>query len=209
MDELTPTIITLQLADRSIKYTWGIVEDVLVKVEKFIIPIVFIVLDMEEDMNMPLILGRPFLTTSRALIDVQKCQLTLRVNDEHVVFNVFKPMKYLHKNEHDIRAIDSINTPRTDSADLVKSKVPKQNFIENSNGNNLQVMKEEHKEVINFVDTGHELNKKKRWRNQTYENGGLYKDHTKARDESYMRKKKFKDGDRRHHINKGWSIKVD
>ncbi|KAL0291766.1 UNVERIFIED_CONTAM: hypothetical protein Scaly_2621100 [Sesamum calycinum] len=86
MDELTPTIITLQLADRSIKYTWGIVEDVLVKVEKFIIPIDFIVLDMEEDMNMPLILGRPFLTTSRALIDVQKCQLTLRVNDEHVVF---------------------------------------------------------------------------------------------------------------------------
>ncbi|KAL0456225.1 UNVERIFIED_CONTAM: hypothetical protein Slati_0961700 [Sesamum latifolium] len=64
--------------DRSIKYPRGIVEDVFVKVEKFIIPVDFIVLDMEEDMNMSLILGRPFLATSRALIDVQKGQLTLR-----------------------------------------------------------------------------------------------------------------------------------
>ncbi|KAL0315257.1 UNVERIFIED_CONTAM: hypothetical protein Scaly_2873000 [Sesamum calycinum] len=185
MHELTPTIITLQLADRSIKYPRGIVEDVWVKVGKFIIPVDFIVLDMEEDMNMPL--RKPFLAASRALIDVQKCQLTLRVNDEHVVFNMFKPMKYLHTNEHDICAIGSINTPRTDSADLAKCKV----FKENSNENNLQVMKEKHKEVTNFVDTEHEPNRKKRWRNQTYENGGLYKDHTKARDESYMRKKKI------------------
>ncbi|KAL0286240.1 UNVERIFIED_CONTAM: hypothetical protein Sradi_7154400, partial [Sesamum radiatum] len=95
--EFTPSIITLQLADRSIKYPRGIVEDVLVKVEKFIIPIDFIVLDMEEDKNMLLILGRLFLATSTALIDVQKGQLILRVNDEHVVFNVFKPLKYLHK----------------------------------------------------------------------------------------------------------------
>ncbi|KAL0463358.1 UNVERIFIED_CONTAM: hypothetical protein Slati_0223400 [Sesamum latifolium] len=92
MHELTPSIITLQLADRSIKYPRGIVEDVLVKVGKFIIPVDFIVLDMEEDKNMPLILGRPFLST-RALIDVQKGHLTLRVNDEDVVFNVFRPIK--------------------------------------------------------------------------------------------------------------------
>ncbi|KAL0459164.1 UNVERIFIED_CONTAM: hypothetical protein Slati_0543600 [Sesamum latifolium] len=72
MHELTPSIITLQLADRSIKYHRGIVEDVLVKVGKFIIPVDFIVLDMEENKNMSLILGRHFLATSRALIDVQK-----------------------------------------------------------------------------------------------------------------------------------------
>ncbi|KAL0404366.1 UNVERIFIED_CONTAM: hypothetical protein Sradi_2077400 [Sesamum radiatum] len=187
MHELTPTIITLQLADRNIKYPRGIVEDVLVKVGKFIIPVDFIVLDMEEDVNMPLILERPFLVTRRALIDVQKGQLTLRVNDEHVVFNVFKPMKYLHKNEHDICAIKSINS---------------------SNGNNLQGMKEEHKEAKNFVDAGHGPNRKKRWRNQAYENVGLYKEHTKARDEFHMKKKKFKDGDKRHYKNKG-PIKVD
>ncbi|KAL0368338.1 UNVERIFIED_CONTAM: hypothetical protein Scaly_1052700 [Sesamum calycinum] len=180
MHELTPIIITLQLADRSIKYPRGVVEDVLVKVGKFIIPIDFIVLDMEEDINMLLLLGRAFLATSRALIDVQKGQPTLRVNDEHVVFNMFKLMKYLHKNEHDICAIDSINTPQIDSADLAKCKIPKENFIKNSNGNNSKVMKEKHKEVTNFVDRRHEPNRKKTWRNQAYENGGLHKDHTKA-----------------------------
>ncbi|KAL0401527.1 UNVERIFIED_CONTAM: hypothetical protein Slati_4182600 [Sesamum latifolium] len=140
MHELTPSIITLQLADRSIKYPRGIVEDVLIKVGKFIVPVDFIVLDMEEDKNMSLILGRPLLATSRALIDVQKCQLTLRVNDEHVVFNVFKPMKYLHKKEHDIFAIDSINTFGTD----VKCEDPKEDCIENSNEDNLQDTKEGH-----------------------------------------------------------------
>ncbi|XP_010276560.1 PREDICTED: uncharacterized protein LOC104611272 [Nelumbo nucifera] len=63
LHELTSTTITLQLADRSIKYPRGIVEDVLVKVGNFIIPADFIVLDMEEDRSMPLILGRPFLAT--------------------------------------------------------------------------------------------------------------------------------------------------
>jgi len=56
------------LADRGIKYLRGVVEDVLVKVDKF--PINFFVLDIEEDYDIPLILGRPFLVTRRALIDV-------------------------------------------------------------------------------------------------------------------------------------------
>ncbi|KAL0406557.1 UNVERIFIED_CONTAM: hypothetical protein Slati_3969600 [Sesamum latifolium] len=147
MHELTPTIVTLQLADRSIKYPRGIVEDVLVKVEKFVIPVDFIVLDMEEDKNMPLVLGRPFLATSRALIDVQKGQLTLRVIGEHVVFNVFRLMKYLHKKEYDIFAIDSINIPGTNNAHLVKCDDPTGDCIENSNGDNLQEMNEEQEEV--------------------------------------------------------------
>ncbi|KAL0432998.1 UNVERIFIED_CONTAM: hypothetical protein Slati_2634100 [Sesamum latifolium] len=158
MHELTPSIITLQLADRSIKYPRGIVEDVLVKVGKFIIPVDFIVLDMEEDKNMSLILGRSFLATSKALIDVQKGQLTLRVND--VVFNVFKPMKYLHKKEHDIFAMDNINTFGTDNVHLVKCEDPKEDCIENSNEDNLQNMKKEHEEVPNFVDTGQEVKSK-------------------------------------------------
>ena len=66
----------MQLADRSIKYPRGIIEDVLVKVDKFIFPADFVVLDIEEDQEVPLILGRPFLATGRALIDVQKGELT-------------------------------------------------------------------------------------------------------------------------------------
>ena len=93
MQEPKPTTISLQLADRSITYPRGIVEDVLVKVDKFIFPADFIVLDMEEDENMPIILGRPFLATGRALIDVQQGKLTLRLDDEEVVFKVFNSLK--------------------------------------------------------------------------------------------------------------------
>ncbi|KAK4407869.1 hypothetical protein Sango_0367900 [Sesamum angolense] len=204
--------------------------------------------DMEEDKNMPLILGRPFLATSRTLIDVQKGQLTLRINDEHIVFNVFKPVKYLCKNEHDIFAIDSINATRIDNVHLVKCENPKVDCIENSNGDNLQSMKEKLEDVPSFIDIGQEVksklqkvlllngstsnqkvqppfeasfdrkktcedkwgrpNRMKRWRNQVDENVGFYKDHTKAWNDFHMRKKKIKDGDKRHHKNKG-PIKVD
>ncbi|XP_022899248.1 uncharacterized protein LOC111412545 [Olea europaea var. sylvestris] len=71
------TTISLQLTDRSIKRSKGIIEDVLVKVDKFIFPADFILLDMEEDSNIPLILGRPFLATGRALIDVYDGKMIL------------------------------------------------------------------------------------------------------------------------------------
>ena len=79
LGEPQPTTITLQLANRSIKYPRGIVEDVLVKINKFIFFVDFIILDMEEDIEVPLILGRPFLATGRDLIDVQQEKLILRV----------------------------------------------------------------------------------------------------------------------------------
>ncbi|XP_075515828.1 uncharacterized protein LOC142550635 [Primulina tabacum] len=82
LGEVKPTTITLQLADRSLTYPRGKVEDVLVKVDKFIFPTDFVILDMEEDHDAPLIFGRPFLATGRALIDVHKAELTLRVGGE-------------------------------------------------------------------------------------------------------------------------------
>ncbi|XP_073317649.1 uncharacterized protein [Primulina huaijiensis] len=63
LGEVKPTTITLQLSDRSLTYPRGIVEDVLVKVDKFIFPADFVILDMEEDQDAPLIFGRPFLAT--------------------------------------------------------------------------------------------------------------------------------------------------
>ncbi|KAH9697831.1 hypothetical protein KPL71_023777 [Citrus sinensis] len=94
LGEPKATTVTLQLADRSIKYPRGIVEDVLMKVDKFIFPVDFIVLDMAEDIELPLILGRPFLATGRALIDVQEGKLILRVQNEQAIFNVYTPIKY-------------------------------------------------------------------------------------------------------------------
>ena len=84
LGELTPTAITLQMADKSMAQPEGILEDVLVKVGKFVFPVDFVVMKMEEDTQVPLFLGRHFLATGAALIDVQKGELTLRVGDEAV-----------------------------------------------------------------------------------------------------------------------------
>ncbi|XP_022150856.1 uncharacterized protein LOC111018900 [Momordica charantia] len=90
LGDVRPTTVSLQLADRSIKYPRGIIDDVLDKVEKFIFHMYFLVLDMEEDENMPIIMGRPFLVTGGAKIDVELGELKLRVQDESVIFKVFK-----------------------------------------------------------------------------------------------------------------------
>ena len=89
-DEPPPTTVSLQLADRSVTYPRGLIEDLLVKVGKFVFPADFIVLDMEEDQRIPLLLGRPFLRTVRSLIDVELGQLTVRCGDESMTFEVFK-----------------------------------------------------------------------------------------------------------------------
>ncbi|CAH9142614.1 unnamed protein product, partial [Cuscuta epithymum] len=94
LGEMKPTRMCLQLADRSVKYPKGIVEDVLVKVDKFIFPVDFVVMDMEEDRETPLILGRPFLATARALIDVTDGSLTLRVGDDLCTFRLSDVMKH-------------------------------------------------------------------------------------------------------------------
>ena len=70
LGELTPTTITLQMVDRSMAQPEGVLEDVLVKVGKFIFLVDFVVMKIEEDTQVPLLLGRPFLATRAALIDV-------------------------------------------------------------------------------------------------------------------------------------------
>nr|GEY89668.1 reverse transcriptase domain-containing protein [Tanacetum cinerariifolium] len=92
--ELTPTRMTLELADRLITRPKGIAEDVFVKVGKFHFPTDFVVVDFEADPRVPLILGRSFLRTGRALIDVYGEEITLRVNDESITFNLNQTMIY-------------------------------------------------------------------------------------------------------------------
>ncbi|XP_019195137.1 PREDICTED: uncharacterized protein LOC109188931 [Ipomoea nil] len=90
LGEPKPTSITLQLADRSVKYPIGILEDVPVKIDKFYIPGDFVVLEMEEDAKIPIILGRPFLATAGAIINVKKGTLVLEIGEDKVEFNVFE-----------------------------------------------------------------------------------------------------------------------
>ncbi|GKD46258.1 DNA-directed DNA polymerase [Tanacetum coccineum] len=92
MGEPKATRIRLELADRSIQYPRGIIKNVLI-IDKFILPIDFVILDMPEDSRVPIILGRPFLATARAMIDVFNKKITLRVGDEEVIFNVDQSSK--------------------------------------------------------------------------------------------------------------------
>ncbi|XP_071905800.1 uncharacterized protein [Coffea arabica] len=100
LHELKRTNITLQLADRSIRYPLGVLENVLIKVQKFIIPVDFVVLDMEEDISMPIILGRPFLATAGTIIDVKNGKLKFQVGEEEVEFNLNEMEKYPSFTDH-------------------------------------------------------------------------------------------------------------
>nr|GEU66284.1 DNA-directed DNA polymerase [Tanacetum cinerariifolium] len=94
LPELTPTRMTLELADRSITSPKGVAEDVFVKVGKFHFPTDFVVVDFEADPRVPLILRRSFLRTDRALIDIYGEEITLRVNEESITFNLNQTMRY-------------------------------------------------------------------------------------------------------------------
>ncbi|KAK8578732.1 hypothetical protein V6N12_069076 [Hibiscus sabdariffa] len=82
--EAKPTTVMLQLADHSFVQPEGKIEDILVQVDKFIFPADFLILDYEADENAPIILGRPFLSTSRAMIDFDKDEIVLKVDYDQV-----------------------------------------------------------------------------------------------------------------------------
>nr|GEV11502.1 hypothetical protein [Tanacetum cinerariifolium] len=91
LGELSHTKLTVELADRIVKHPKGIAENVLVGIGKFVFPIDFIILDMPEDVKVPLILGIPFLSTAHSKIVVLKRKITLRVGDEKIIFKSMKP----------------------------------------------------------------------------------------------------------------------
>ncbi|GKD39530.1 reverse transcriptase domain-containing protein, partial [Tanacetum coccineum] len=105
--ELTPTRMTLELADRSITHPKRLAEDVFVKVGSFHFPTDFVVVDFEADPRVPLILGRTFLRTGRALIDVYEGEIILRDGDERLIFHVNKhPQKHANESIKIINFID-------------------------------------------------------------------------------------------------------
>ncbi|XP_039007856.1 uncharacterized protein LOC120135699 [Hibiscus syriacus] len=94
-----PTSVILQLANRFHVHLDGRVKDVIVKVDKFVFLVDFLILDCEVDATTPIILGRPFLATRRILIDCEKGELTMRVADQCVTINVFHTLKYMDEAE--------------------------------------------------------------------------------------------------------------
>ncbi|GKD36219.1 reverse transcriptase domain-containing protein [Tanacetum coccineum] len=110
LPELTPTQMILKLAYRSTTRPTGIVEDVFVRVGKFHFLADFVVVDYVVDPRVPLILERPFLRTTRALIDVYGEELTLRVSDEAITVKVGSTSRYSYIDAESINRIDVIDT---------------------------------------------------------------------------------------------------
>nr|GEX83286.1 reverse transcriptase domain-containing protein [Tanacetum cinerariifolium] len=94
LPELSPTCMTLKLANRLISRSVRVAEDVFIKVGTFHFPADFVVVDFDADPRVPLILGRSFLKTGRALIDVFEGELTLRVGKEAIAFNLGQTSRY-------------------------------------------------------------------------------------------------------------------
>ncbi|XP_071713164.1 uncharacterized protein [Rutidosis leptorrhynchoides] len=88
LGDLLPTKVTIQLTDHTIRYPKGIDENILVKVDRFMYPTDFVVIDIKEDLNTPIILGRLFMNTTRIVIDVYNQTLVLRSHGECVTFKI-------------------------------------------------------------------------------------------------------------------------
>ncbi|GJQ90473.1 reverse transcriptase domain-containing protein [Tanacetum coccineum] len=118
ISKLKPTNMSIQLADRSIKYLICVCENLLVKIDKFIFPVNFIILEMDKDASVPIILGRLFLATTRAVIDVHDGKLSLRVHlDRNWIDN---------QEEDEAEEVQAISFyPRKEPIEPLEWKIPK------------------------------------------------------------------------------------
>ena len=124
--ELNPTNITLSLADRSVKIPKGIVEDVLVKLEKFYYPVDFVVLDTEPiasgPNHVPIILGRPFLSTANAIINCRNGVMQLTFGNMTLELNIFHLSNKHKLVEDDKKGADEVGSVGPNAG---KPKAPK------------------------------------------------------------------------------------
>ena len=109
LGELTLTTVSLKMVDKSMAQPESILEDVMVKVGKFIFPIDFVVIDIDEEKKIPLLLGKPFLATRAALIDGKKRELTLKFSIEGVYFSLNQCLKQHDVEQAHCMKIDSVN----------------------------------------------------------------------------------------------------
>ena len=179
LGELIPTTITLQMADRSMVKPEGVMEDVLVTVGKFVFLVDFIILDMEEGSQVPLLLGRPFLATGAALIDMQKGVLTLRVGEEATAFNLIKSMQNIDTDRENFNVFDDVYTYNPDVPNDCNTQI----FI-NEKEMNSQYIEDDYSDCpyhsFHFVETvlslKHNRNEKGEIHQETSEEGLVLKE---------------------------------
>eukprot|EP00256_Glycine_max_P059923 XP_014628576.1 uncharacterized protein LOC106797847 [Glycine max] len=97
--KIDPTRMILQLANRSITRLVRVVEDVLIKVHQLTFLMDFVIMDIEEDAEIPLILGRPFMVTAKCVVDMGKDNLEMSVEDQKATFNLFEGINHPKEDE--------------------------------------------------------------------------------------------------------------
>ncbi|GKE54449.1 DNA-directed DNA polymerase [Tanacetum coccineum] len=142
LGEPKATRMSLELADRSIQYPRGIIKNVLIKFDKFVLLIDFVILDMPEDSRVPIILRRPFLATARAMIDVFNKKITLRVRDDKVIFNVDQLIKRPPTKDDECYGIDDLDdTINAKAQELLANEEP-DSFLSRGWKNQLMIVQE-------------------------------------------------------------------
>ena len=101
----------MRFADHSRKDAYGIAEDVLVTIEDLIFPVDFVILDIPEDDEAPIIMGRPFMQTSRYNLDMDQCTLTLKVHDKEIILNAIDDQELEEdtKSHYQVGLIKTLN----------------------------------------------------------------------------------------------------
>ncbi|GKD61588.1 hypothetical protein Tco_1299097 [Tanacetum coccineum] len=129
LGELKPTRMCIELANKTTQYPRGIAENVIVKIDKFVFPIDFVVLDMEEDHKIPIILGRPFLATAHAMIDVFNKKIYCKVRNKMVTFDIEKSMKFSSPKEDTCLSIDMVDLTILDHTQEILPSDPLDSFL--------------------------------------------------------------------------------
>ncbi|GKC75322.1 reverse transcriptase domain-containing protein, partial [Tanacetum coccineum] len=122
LPDLTSTRMVLELADRTISKPLGIAENVFVKVGKFYFPVDFVILDFAADPRVPLILGRPFLSTAHALIDVYEGEIILRHDDQSLILKCGDTPTVSYDNSESVNRMDF--TKSGDSTSIILDPPP-------------------------------------------------------------------------------------
>ncbi|XP_057755877.1 uncharacterized protein LOC130975061 [Arachis stenosperma] len=120
IEEMKPTQMSLELVDRSLVIPKGVIENLLVRVGKFIFSTDFVILDLGEEGSDSIILGRPFLAIARAIIDVEQGEMTFRVHDEKITLNVFQEIQH---------TIEEKSCMRVEEEDLHWKEKPNEGLI--------------------------------------------------------------------------------
>ncbi|GKB90853.1 reverse transcriptase domain-containing protein [Tanacetum coccineum] len=119
----------IELANKSTEIPRGTAEDVIVKIDRFVFPVDFVVLDMKEDYKIPIILGRPFLATAHAMIDVFNKKISFEVGNETITFDIEKSMRFPPSDDDTCHFVDMIDLSILDHVQEILPSEPFDSFL--------------------------------------------------------------------------------